>query len=122
MRREGLAKEGEYSIPNLVFKKIRNSGYLDNLKKLKHELESKELSLEECNAKKQIKENTQKMIVKNLSERLDERDRIKYRDEISRLSFNQAVIQDNGLFHIYNVKESECETLKAKLRRLDYIE
>lgn len=119
MRREGLAKDGEYSIPNLVFKKIRNSGYLDHLKELKHELESKELSLEECSNKEQVptKEKYNK-----LSERLSDKERNNYRNELSRLSFNQAIIQDNGLFHIYNVKEDDCESLKAKIRRLDYIE
>ena len=46
IRQEGIAEEGEFSIKNLVFKEVRNKGYLDNLKELKTELESKELSLE----------------------------------------------------------------------------
>lgn len=46
LRKDGLAKDGEYSIQNLVFKEARNLGYLDNLKDLKNALKSKELSLE----------------------------------------------------------------------------
>jgi hypothetical protein len=29
MRREGLAREGEFSVENLVFKKLRNEGYIE---------------------------------------------------------------------------------------------
>ena len=45
LRKTSIAKEGEYSIGNLVFKKMRNEGYLDNLKRLRNCLKSKELSL-----------------------------------------------------------------------------
>ncbi len=47
VRKKGLSKEGEYGIPNLIFKEVRNKGYLDNLKELKNELISKRLSLDE---------------------------------------------------------------------------
>lgn len=47
LRKTSIAKEGEYGIGNLVFKEIRNKGYLDNLKELKHQLASRKLSLEE---------------------------------------------------------------------------
>jgi hypothetical protein len=47
VRKTGLSKEGEYGIPNLIFKEVRNKGYLDNLKELKNKLISKRLSLEE---------------------------------------------------------------------------
>ena len=47
MRKEGLAKpEGQFSIENLVFKKLRNLGYLDKLAKLETTLVDKEFSLE----------------------------------------------------------------------------
>lgn len=45
-RKNSLATEGEYGIGNLVFKEIRNNGYLDLLKDKIHELVSQELSLE----------------------------------------------------------------------------
>jgi hypothetical protein len=31
MRKEGLAERGEFSVENLVFKKLRNEGYIQNL-------------------------------------------------------------------------------------------
>ncbi len=46
LRKSSIAGEGEYSIGNLVFKEMRALGYLDELKDLKNELKSKELSLE----------------------------------------------------------------------------
>ena len=46
LRKNGLAKEGEYGIDNLIFKEFRNRGYLDELKELKNELIGQEFSLE----------------------------------------------------------------------------
>lgn len=46
LRKESIAKGGEYGLGNLVFKEFRNLGYLDNLKGLKNKEKSKELSLE----------------------------------------------------------------------------
>lgn len=48
LRKKGLAKDGEYGIPNLIFKELRNRGHLDNLKEIKNKLISKRLSLEEA--------------------------------------------------------------------------
>lgn len=47
-RQTGLA-DGEYSNGNLIFKELRNTGLLDELKDLKNEIRSKELSLKENN-------------------------------------------------------------------------
>lgn len=50
LRQEGMKEEnGEYSIPNLIFKEFRNLGYLDNLKDLRKKEVSKDLSLEQLN-------------------------------------------------------------------------
>ena len=46
VRQEGIERGGETDTYNLVFKEIRNRGYLDHLKDLKTELASKEMSLE----------------------------------------------------------------------------
>ena len=46
MRRSGLAERGEFSIENLVFKNLRNAGYLDRLSKTKTQLTDNELSLQ----------------------------------------------------------------------------
>ena len=47
LRKTSIAEDGEYGIGNLVFKEIRNLGYLDNLKELKNALKSKKFSLKE---------------------------------------------------------------------------
>ncbi len=46
-RRKGLKNSGEYSTENLVFKILRNNGYLNHLFELKRKFKNKELSLVE---------------------------------------------------------------------------
>ena len=46
-RQTGLDKGGEYSLENLAFKNLRNTGYLEKLNKLKNMLVDKTLSLTE---------------------------------------------------------------------------
>lgn len=46
LRQKSIAKNGEFGLGNLVFKEMRSKGYLDNLRDIKKELSSKELSLE----------------------------------------------------------------------------
>lgn len=46
LRKNGLAKGGEYSKGNLTFKTLRSNGYIEKLMDLKNELISKDLSLE----------------------------------------------------------------------------
>ena len=48
MRKAGLADKGEFSVENLVFKKLRNEGLIGKLMDVKKEGIDKELSLEEC--------------------------------------------------------------------------
>ncbi len=48
-RQSGLEKNGEYSVENLVFKILRNTGYLKKLTDLKKRFLEKELSLNEIN-------------------------------------------------------------------------
>ena len=47
MRKAGLAKNGEFSVENLVFKKLRNEGVIEKLMQTKKEGIDRELSLEE---------------------------------------------------------------------------
>ena len=49
LRKQGMARNGEMDIFNLIFKEFRNLGYLDNLKELRKKEISKELSLEQLN-------------------------------------------------------------------------
>ena len=46
MRKDSLKTEGEYGKGNALFKKLRNLGYLDRLKKAYYSSASEELSLE----------------------------------------------------------------------------
>ena len=48
MRKAGLTKEGELSVENLVFKKLRNEGLIGKLADIKKQEIDKELSLEEA--------------------------------------------------------------------------
>ncbi len=48
MRRAGLARAGEWSVENLVFKILRNLGLIDEITDAIRELEDQELSLEQA--------------------------------------------------------------------------
>ena len=47
LRQESIKKDGEFGKGNLVFKRFRNEGLLDKIKRLKVDLESKKLTLED---------------------------------------------------------------------------
>lgn len=47
MRKAGLARAGEWSVENLVFKILRNLGIIDQITEKIRELEDQELSLEQ---------------------------------------------------------------------------
>jgi hypothetical protein len=49
MRKAGLARAGEWSVENLVFKILRNLGLIDQITDKIRELEDQELSLEQIN-------------------------------------------------------------------------
>jgi predicted nucleotidyltransferase len=93
LRKKGIAKS-EYSVENLAFKELRNNGYLDKLKEYKNELVSKRLSLEE---------------------QLDRKTRAEIYNKLAIACGTAPIIQDNGMFYIYNIKSSE---LSAKLRAI----
>ena len=105
LRHQGLAEGGEYSIENLVFKEIRNKGYLDNLKELKNKIISNKLSLTESKYKN--------LTTKEITD---------YRIKISQLTNYPALVQANGLFEIYNVKETDFHFIQTILGRQDFIE
>jgi predicted nucleotidyltransferase len=99
LRKAGVAKS-EYAVENLAFKELRNKGYLDQLKVSKHELISKRLSLEE---------------------KLDRQARNDAYRQLVRAAGTQPIIQDNGLFFIYNLKASEISRVVNALRRLPFV-
>jgi predicted nucleotidyltransferase len=96
LRKKGISK-GEYSVENLAFKELRNKGYLDKLKDCRNDLVSKRLSLEE---------------------RLDRQTRMDVYNQLTRAAGTQPIIQDNGMFFVYNIKASEINSKIAALRKL----
>jgi predicted nucleotidyltransferase len=103
MREKGLRgeKSSEYSNENLIFKEIRNLGYLDKLKELRDIVVGNRLSL-----------------VEQLD---DPRNREALRLQIQRLTYHQPIIQPNGLFEISNVPENEVDFVLSTLRRQNFI-
>lgn len=100
LRKKGIAK-GEYSVENLAFKELRNKGYLDQLKQYKHDLVSKRLSL---------------------TERMSQQNRRAAYEQIARIAGTQPIIQDNGIFFLYNLKAREVHRIVRDLERLDIVE
>ena len=99
LRKKGISK-GEYSIENLAFKELRNKGYLDQLKEFRNELVSKRLSLEE---------------------NLDRQTRVDIYNKLARAAGTQPIIQDNGMFFIYNLKASEVDHVLSNIRKLPFV-
>lgn len=99
LRKKGVAK-GEYSTENLAFKELRNRGYLDKLKDYKNELTSKRLSLEE---------------------KLDRQTRVDIYNQICRAAGTQPIIQDNGVFYLYNIKPNMINSVVQSLKKLPFI-
>ena len=99
LRKKGVA-EGEYSVKNLAFKELRNKGYLDQLKEYKNELTSKRLSLEE---------------------RLDKQTRVDIFNQLAKAAGSQPIIQENGMFFIYNLKASDVDRALREIRKLSFV-
>lgn len=99
LRKKGISK-GEYSLENLTFKELRNKGYLDQLKDYRNELVSKRLSLEE---------------------KLDNQSRRDMYNQLARAAHTQPVIQDNGMFFIYNLKASDIDKALREIRKLPFV-
>lgn len=100
LRKQGMT-EGEYSIGNLVFKELRNNGYLDELKEFRNELISKRLSLDEGLTNKQ---------------------RNDFRVQIMQAANAEPLIHDNGRFYIYNVKANEAGIKVQALKKLPFVD
>lgn len=128
LRKASLTEGGEYSEGNLVFKEIRNLGYLDELKELKNTLKAKNLSLydddfEVIDYTGDSDEDEDDPILDDvLFETIDRKELETYRNKIAQISFNQPIIQPNGMFTIYNVKQDDVNNIVNRLRREPYIE
>ena len=99
LRKKGVAKS-EYAIENLAFKELRNDGYLDKLKEYKNILVSKRLSLEE---------------------KLDTQTRYNLYTKLTMAAGTRPIIQDNGMFFVYNLKASEINSVLSAIRQLHFV-
>ena len=99
LRKKGISK-GEYSVENLAFKELRNKGYLDQFKEYRNELVSKRLSLEED---------------------FDRQARVDAYNQLTRAAGTQPIIQDNGMFFIYNLKSSDIDRAINAIRKLPFV-
>lgn len=104
LRAEGLKGEGEYSFENLTFKELRNLGCLDNLKELRDRVIENRLSLSE-----------------RLEEDFDGYTLDDYKTKIWSLTGRQPLMQENGIFEIYNVPEAEALQLVDLLNRQEFV-
>jgi len=118
LRKIGLPLTGEYGLENVIFKTIRNKGYLDRLKDLKNELLGKELSLSEMvdqlgnNEPEELPEGLDMLSNKQITE---------YRIKIAQLAHTQPLINPYGKFTISNVSENDADYICRMLKAQDYI-
>ena len=82
LRTSGLQTSGEFSLENLVFKELRNGGYLDKLSQARQDLEDESLSLSE---KKEINQDDQDLLKRRsiIRKGIGTRHVYKYEDELS---------------------------------------
>lgn len=100
LRKKGISK-GEYAEENLAFKELRNKGYLDQLKDYKNKLVTKRLSLEE---------------------KLDKQRLAGIYNKIASIAGTQPIVQNNGMFFIYNIKASDAKLKAQALKQLPFVE
>ena len=111
-RQKGMSGDGEWDYNNLLFKEIRNRGYLDKLKELKNEVLSKELSLESI----QIKQPEPR-----LNELFDHKKLVDCKQKIMQTTRIQPVVDCYGNFSLYNIKEQDVDNIVKKLKQLNII-
>lgn len=110
LRKDNLSASGEFGTPNLVFKEMRNLGCLDKLKDIKSRLKAQRLSLES-------------LYESENPEYLDSRTLDELRIKLSRLTKypGSIIVQPNGYFKIYNVKQNDVNTIISTLRNISAI-
>lgn len=123
LRHDGLENDGEYSIGNLIFKEVRNRGWLDNLKELRNMLVSKDLSLEmlkKAETEFPLDEDYQ-LDESNGRDYLTNSEIYAYKTELSRQLGVQVLVFSNGHFTINNVRESDAVRMLTKLNSIDFV-
>ena len=71
--------------------------------------------IQDKSSKKTVGELLNESIVEDFY--LAEKERVNYVNIISRLTHNQPIVQQNGIFQINNIKEDEYQYIVALLRR-----
>jgi len=144
LRKEGLASGSEWDVKNLTFKEFRNRGYLDHLKELKNEIRGKELSLEslaedtekvkdhkwvnkgkegthgEFKTKKEADAQRKAMFANGFHEDYDTIEQ--YKTKLRQITHYIPMIQENGLFELYNIPETDVYSIMNKLNQLSEVE
>ena len=111
LRKDNLSASGEFGTPNLVFKEMRNLGCLDKLKDLKCKLKARRLSLEALYEAQDIQEDFDRRTCDELTLKLV---------RITRYP-GSIVVQPNGHFKIYNVKQQDVNSIMQALRTVKEI-
>ena len=104
LRQGGLSNGGEFNQDNLIFKELRNTGYLDQLKQLRDDTISRELSLES-----------------NASKQLSDDEVLNYKLKLTNAGGVTPEIDADGTFVIDNIPEQKAEALCNKISKLPYI-
>ena len=76
--------------------------------------------IQDKSSKKTVGELLNESIIEDFE--LTEKERVNYVNIISRLTHNQPIIQQNGIFQIHNVEENEYQYIVSLLRRQSWIE
>jgi len=97
-RQTGLDKSGEYSLENLAFKNLRNTGYLEKLSNLKNTLVDKTLSLTESIDKNSLFEKFMSYACQELQIKTPPTLEVKYEFGEDQPSFGAYVPSDHHIF------------------------
>ena len=118
LRKVSIPIGGEYSTGNLIFKEVRNRGYLDLLKQLKNKLKAKQLSLHDQEKDQlELNEDTNFQFT---SEML-----YNYKKIIAMLTSRPVMTSMRGtgepIFIIKNIKQLHINLLVDQLRSLAFV-
>lgn len=111
LRKNSLSNEGEFGMGNLLFKKLRNTDYLEKLRNKMYDTQSKDLSLEssdkldeaELNDKKDyseyLKDLKDELETKETQDLLADRSLISYLDGYKDKNEKREVKEDDGILN-----------------------
>ena len=111
LRKDNLSDSGEFGTPNLIFKEMRNLGCLDKLKDMKSRLKARRLSLESLYESAGLDTPFDNRTIYELTTKLSQLTRCP----------GSIIIQPNGFFRIYNVKQSDIDRVLYTLKSIKEI-